>query len=188
MGQFLISGLQTLISLLIGGFVGVILTTIFQKDFDRKYADLRMWWRPEPIVFEATRISGCSGGELGRLVDVAKIKGLQTDSQIRNSFLCAIWSDRDEPRRILENIATRFDSCFVIDSSQTTPNMELKIRDTNICTANLDLDNTNQWTWSNTRQIYVCNFPDPKSLVQVSKTPSVQACSKSVLQSLGFQK
>jgi hypothetical protein len=54
---------------LLAGMIGVILTTMFQKYFDREYAELWMLILPESIVFESSKVSGCSGGELGRLID-----------------------------------------------------------------------------------------------------------------------
>jgi len=164
---------------LLAGMIGVILTTIFQKYFDREYAELWMLILPESIVFESSKVSGCSGGELGRLIGGAEKQGLQSDSQVKDSFLCAAWSDKNNPRRILEDIVTKFDKCFAIDNSLVTPKMEIKSRSTSVCTANLDLESANQWAVSATRQIYICNS-------DAQTTPTVQACSKSVLQSLGF--
>ena len=170
-----------LVAGIIGGIIGLVLTTLFQDYLNRERDEIWMWIFPKPITFEASRVSGCSGGELGRLVGGAEKQGLQTDSQIKDSFLCAVWSNKNNPRRILEDIATRFDKCFAIDSSLGTPKIKVKNRDTSVCTTNLDLDSANQWVASTTRQIFVCDG----AAQTATKT---QACSKSTLQLLGFQK
>jgi hypothetical protein len=166
---------------IIGGIIGLVLTTLFQDYLNRERDEIWMSIFPKPITFEASRVSGCSGGELGRLVAQAEKQGLQTDSQIGDSFLCAVWGNKTNPRRMLEDIATRFDKCFAIDNSLRTPKMEIKSRDTSVCTTNLDVNSANQWVSSTTRQIFICD-----SAAQT--TAKLEACSKSTLQLLGFQK
>jgi len=170
-----------LAGVIIGGIIGLVLTTLFQDYLNRERDEIWLWIFPKPITFEASRVSGCSGGELGRLVEQAEKHGLQTDSPIKDSFLCAIWSDKNDPRRILEDIATKFDKCFAIDSSLGTPKMGVKNTDTSVCVTNLDLDSANQWVASTTRQIFICDG----TARTAAKT---EACSKNTLQLLGFQK
>jgi hypothetical protein len=169
-----------LIGAVVGAFISMILTTFFQKRIDDEYSELWLLAFAEPIVFESTKVSGCSGGDLGRLVQTAQKNGLQVDSQISNSFLCASWDDKAYPRRILEDIATRFDKCFTMDRSQTTPIMKLRATNTAICTANVELDETNQWKQL-TSPKYLCYSEMPA-------TPKMTACTPAVLKSLGFQK
>jgi hypothetical protein len=165
---------------IVGGIIALILGTFFQKPLDHLHDELYLWAFAEPIIFESTKVSGCSGGNLGSLVSGAQKKGLQVDSQVSDSLLCASWRDKADPRRILEDIATRFDKCFTIDSSQTTPIMKLRATNAAICIANVELDETNQWKPSTTPK-YLCYSEE---LVN----PKIMACSTDVLKSLGFQK
>ena len=165
---------------IIGGIIGLFLTTIFQKPLDHLRDELWLLAFAEPIVFESTKVSGCSGGDLGRLVEDAQKKGLQVDSQVSKSLLFASWSVKADPRRVLEDMATKFDNCFVIDQSQTTPRMILRDTNTKICMATVELDETNQWKQS-TSQKYLCYNEMPA-------TPKMTACAPAVLKSFGFQK
>jgi hypothetical protein len=165
---------------IVGGIIALFLGTFFQKPLDHMHDELYLWAFPEPIIFESTKVSGCSGGNLGSLVAGAQKKGLQVDSQVADSLLCAEWKDKADPRRILEDIATRFDKCFTVDSSQTTPIMKLRTANTAICTANVELDETNQWNPSNSTK-YLCYSEE---LVN----PKIISCSTSVLRSFGFQR
>ena len=154
---------------------------IFQKPLEHLYSEAWLWAFAEPIIFESTKVSGCSGGNLEGLVQAAQKKGLQVDSQVSDSLLCASWGpEKADPRRILEDIATHFDKCFTIDSAQTTPIMKLITANTAICTANVELDETNQWKSSNSTK-YLCHSEE---LVN----PKIMACSTDVLKSLGFQR
>lgn len=167
---------------IVGGIIALVFVVLWQRSLERLRDEMYLLVFAEPIVFEPTKVSGCSGGDLGRLVQAAEgKKGLQVDSQISNSFLCASWPpETADPRRILEDIATRFDKCFTIDRSQTTPIMKLRATDTAICTANVELDETNQWKPS-TSPKYLCYSDE---LVN----PKIMACSTDVLKSLGFQR
>ena len=71
---------------IVGGIIALILAVIFQKPLEHLYSEAWLRAFAEPIVFQSTKISGCSGGDLGRLVQAAEVKGLQVDSQISKSF------------------------------------------------------------------------------------------------------
>jgi hypothetical protein len=87
---------EWVISGFVGGFIGLALGTIFQKKLDRLYNEFWLRISPETISFESTRVSGCSGGEIGNLVQAAERQGLQVDSQVSKSFLCVLWRDRGQ--------------------------------------------------------------------------------------------
>jgi hypothetical protein len=165
---------------IVGGIIALLFAVFWQKPLEHLYSEVWLRMLAEPIVFESTKVSGCSGGNLGTLVQDAQNNGLQVDSQISNSFLCTSWDDKAYPRRILEDIAIRFDKCFTIDSSLTTPIMKLRSTNTAICTANVELDETNQWK-SSTLPKYLCYSEE---LVN----PKIMACSTDLLKSLGFQR
>jgi hypothetical protein len=172
-GEWLIAGV-------IGAVIGLILTTVFQKPLDREYDEIWLWAFPEPITFESTKVSGCSGGELGSLVQAAERQGLVVDSQVSRSLLCASWKDHAGPRRILEDIATKFENCFELDNSVNPPRIAVKDSNTSICIANVELGDANQWKPSVTPK-YLCNSESPV-------TPKMTACTPALLRSLGFQK
>jgi hypothetical protein len=79
---------------IVGGIIALILGTFFQKPLDHLHDELYLWAFAEPIIFESTKVSGCSGGNLGSLVSGAQKKGLQVDSQVSDSLLCASWRIR----------------------------------------------------------------------------------------------
>jgi hypothetical protein len=163
---------------LIGAFIGVVATTIFQKGVDRVRDEFWLWISPETISFESTKVSGCSGGEIRALVQAGERQGLPSDSQLSNSFLCASWQGSGATRHVLESIAARFDRCFKIDKSFTTPRIVLNAVNTAICRANLQLDKNNQWKTSK-EPIYLCLADGPN-------TPNIEQCAPEVLISLGF--
>jgi hypothetical protein len=170
---------ERVISGFIWGFIGLVLATMFQKKLDWFYGELWLRFSPETISFESTKVSGCSGGEIGNLVQAAERQGLQVDSQVAKSFLCASWAGKGPPtRRVLEDIATKFDNCFTIDTSFTTPRLVLRTINTAICSANFELDEKNQWKPA-ILPIYICRG-------EALSAPKVLPCTLDILKTLGF--
>src|SRR3712207_4862799 len=91
--------------LLVGGaLAGLVATVLLEATFEDWKRQFVRWWWPEPITFEASRVSGCSGGELHRLLPRAKYEGLrfQSEKRVRQTILCSSWAITERPSKVFE--------------------------------------------------------------------------------------
>lgn len=143
------------------------------------------WVWPNSISFEATEISGCSGGELRRLVSQAETQGMQFPEKERVSTtrLCHQWTYHGSARSILEHMATRFDKCFSLDQ---TNNFSIRLNEAVVCKTDFALNSaTNEWMKTPGAVTFLCvNLPVNTPMSQ--SEPVAHVCPESALKRLQF--
>jgi hypothetical protein len=140
---------------------------------------------PNSISFEATEISGCSGGELRRLVTQAETQGMQFPERERvsNTRLCQQWTYHGSAHSILEHMATRFDKCFSLDQ---TNNFSIRLNETVVCKTDFALNPaTNEWMRTPGAVTFLCLNP-PVNTPMSQSEPVAHVCPESALKRLQF--
>jgi hypothetical protein len=146
---------------------------------------LVQWVWPNSISFEATEISGCSGGDLRRLISQAETQGMQFPEKERVSTtrLCQQWTYHGSARSILEHMATRFDRCFSLDQ---TNSFSIRLNEAVVCKTNFALNPaTNEWMKTPGAVTFLClNLPVNTPMSQ--SEPVAHECPESELKRLQF--
>jgi hypothetical protein len=153
-----------IVECLVAGLLGVVLAVIFEDILQewKRYVILRFF--PGSMVFEATAISGCSGGELSKLVRPARDAGMRIrdPERVEKALLCQKWRETDSPQRILDKMASRFDGCFERIREEGGETFALRLGHDALCQTDYVLDSrTNDWIRSPQPDTYLCVGPPP---------------------------
>jgi hypothetical protein len=143
------------------------------------------WILPSTIAFEATKIQGCSGGDLQRLVTQAKAQGLifPDEEYVAEARLCDSWSYHASARSVLEHMATRFDKCFSLDQ---THSFSIKLHENVVCKTDYTLNlANNEWVKVAGKATLLC-LSQPVNTPMSQSEPVAHECPDSELKTLQF--
>jgi hypothetical protein len=143
------------------------------------------WILPNTITFEATKISGCSGGDLRRLVTQAKAQGLNfsDEEQVADVRLCDHWTYHASARSVLEHMATKFDKCFSLDQ---THSFSIKFQENVVCKTDYVLNPANNdWVKVPGKATLLC-LSQPVNTPMSQSDPVAHECPDGELKTLGF--
>jgi hypothetical protein len=146
---------------------------------------LVQWIAPNAIAFEASKISGCSGGGLRRLVTQAKTQGLNfpDEERVSNTRLCQSWAYHNSARSILEHMATKFDKCFSLDE---TSSFDTRLNQFLVCKTDHALNPaTNEWVKTPGATTLLC-LDRPVNTPMSQSEPVAHECPESELKQLQF--
>lgn len=149
------------------------------------------WWVqkfwPNTIAFEGSEISGCSGGELRRLVTQAKTQGMNfpDEEHVADALLCQSWTYHGSARSVLEHMATKFDKCFSLDQ---TNSFDIRLNHDLVCKTDYALNPaTNEWVKTPGATTLLC-LGRPINTPMSQTEPVAHECPKSELKRLQFTK
>jgi hypothetical protein len=169
---------------LISGLVGVLLAVFFQPTVEDLRKTVTRWIWPNPTTFEASPISGCSGGELKDLMPQAIAEGLRflSEARTQNTLLCQRWQRQSDARGILEHMASKFDSCFSVRRDGSYRLFDVLVDNPSICKTDLVLDPArNEWVQREGAELFLCVGP-----TQHRGRAGGRDCSREELIALGF--
>jgi hypothetical protein len=142
---------------------------------------------PNELRFESTQISGCSGGELERLVQQAKTQGMniREEENAKATRLCQNWTHHGAAKSILETMASKYDNCFSFDQNRS---FEVRLNSPFICKTDYALNpQTNGWIKIAGATTLLCLGQPVKTRMSTAE-PFVHLCPEDVLQRLGFSR
>jgi hypothetical protein len=142
---------------------------------------------PSELRFESTQISGCSGGELERLVQQARTQGatIREEESAKATRLCQNWTYHGTAKSVLETMANKYDNCFSLDQ---TKSFEVRLSSAFVCKTDYALNpQTNNWTKTLGATTLLCLGQPVKTRMSASE-PFAHECPEDVLQRLGFSR
>src|ERR1043166_92299 len=146
--------------LVLGAIISLIIDVFFHGSVEEVKWWLVRWWSPSIIVFESSSIAGCT--PLAPLLSAAEKEGLSYDPEMKLVRLCDSRRFQGTARRILEDVTTVFNRCFMIDEK---PKMLVRNSASQVCKAHYALDSrTNEWVKTNDDGVVLC-FPDTKRII-----------------------
>lgn len=143
------------------------------------------YFMPNTIGFEASKASGCSGGELQRLVTQAEKQGLNfpDEERVSNTRLCQSWAYHGSARSILEHMATKFEKCFSLDQTRS---FDTRLNENLVCKTDYALNpTTNEWVKTQGATTLLC-LNTPVNTPMSQSEPVAHECPDSVLKDLQF--
>jgi hypothetical protein len=158
--------------------------SIAQKYIPWDSSFVQRWW-PSVVTYEASTVSGCSGGELDRLVAQAKSQGLEfrDEKLLAGTHLCQPWTYHASARGVLEAMAQSFQQCFTLDQTHA---MGLRLESDHICRTNYALSSSsNEWEPTQGAVTLLCLDRALKTPM-ASTHPMAHDCPQDVLERLQF--
>ncbi|MEJ0077367.1 MAG: hypothetical protein WDO17_18400 [Alphaproteobacteria bacterium] len=143
---------------------------------------------PNSTAFAATKVDGCSNGNLARLVGKADSLGLRfTDKkQVADAYLCQNWKYTGTPRGILEAMAIRFDQCFAIVQHAGEKTFEIRAQKAHVCrTEYAENKDNNEWEKKPGTATLLCVEAAVGGPLSTTE-PFARMCSDKVLSDVGI--
>jgi hypothetical protein len=146
------------------------------------------WIIPNRIIYEATMVSGCSGGGLDRLVSDAKKQGMKfrDEELVKKTFLCDAWKRTGTAASILDAMASAYKNCFVVTGDGADREFEVQTPEPYVCKTNYVIDpQTNHWVSKPGNATILCltdRLPGPPS----TEEPYARACPSGELRKVGI--
>ena len=193
MTKFLLPVLSFLLGIVATWVFDDTLKPAFQRRIEEPVSHLVPWesaWvqaiLPSRIVFEASEINGCSGGELAALAEAAAKQGLgvKRPDIVKQTRLCAPWYKAGTAKRVLTSMADRFDRCFSITDDQ----FDVRTSDEYVCRTTYAIDpQTNGWSQKPGAATILCSSK-PSAGRPSQDEPYIRDCSKEQLQAAQIPK